>query len=163
MKAKLIMFVFAVAMLSGCSSIVSKSEYAVAINSNPDGADFTVTNRAGRTVHSGTTPSTITLKSSSGYFKGESYTIALNKDGYSPKTHTLTSSVDGWYWGNILLGGLIGMLIVDPATGAMYSLPERVDISIDPRTVSAGSAGDLTVATIDTLSKEEISRLKRIN
>ncbi len=30
--------------------------------------------------------------------------------------------VDGWYWGNIVFGGLIGWLIVDPATGAMYKL-----------------------------------------
>lgn len=30
--------------------------------------------------------------------------------------------IDGWYFGNILLGGLFGMLIVDPATGAMYKL-----------------------------------------
>jgi hypothetical protein len=29
-----------------------------------------------------------------------------------------------WYFGNILLGGVIGMLVVDPLTGAMYSLDE---------------------------------------
>ncbi len=30
--------------------------------------------------------------------------------------------LNGWYWGNILLGGIIEMLIVDSATGAMYKL-----------------------------------------
>lgn len=30
--------------------------------------------------------------------------------------------MNGWYFGNLLLGGVIGMLIVDPATGAMYRI-----------------------------------------
>jgi hypothetical protein len=32
--------------------------------------------------------------------------------------------LDGWYIGNILLGGLIGMLIVDPISGAMFKIAE---------------------------------------
>lgn len=162
MKYKLIPVVLSVAILSSCASIIGKSEYSVAINSNPDGAKFLVTNRSGQKVHSGVTPASVTLKSSAGYFKGETYTIELNKEGYSPKTYTLTSGVDGWYWGNILLGGLIGMLIVDPATGAMYDLPDRVDVSIDPQSASINATKDLTIATIDSLTKEQISRLKRI-
>ena len=31
----------------------------------------------------------------------------------------------GWYWATPIFGGLIGILIVDPATGAMWPLPER--------------------------------------
>jgi hypothetical protein len=30
--------------------------------------------------------------------------------------------LNGWYAGNILIGGIVGLLIVDPATGAMYKL-----------------------------------------
>ena len=159
---KLAMAVLSAALISGCSSIISKSEYSVAINSNPDGANFVVTNRLGQKVHSGVTPASVTLKSSAGYFKGEAYTIVLNKEGLSPKTYTLTSSLDGWYWGNILLGGLIGMLIVDPATGAMYNLPDRVDISIDSESASISKSKDITIATIDYLTKEQISRLEKI-
>ncbi len=154
--------VLSIVMLSACSSIVSKSEYAVAINSDPAGAEFTVSNRLGQNVYSGVTPSSVTLKSSAGYFKGETYTIVLNKEGFSTKTYTLKTSIDGWYWGNLLLGGFIGMLVVDPATGAMYSLPDRVDISIDPRTASVNPQMDLTVASIDSLTDEQISRLQKI-
>jgi hypothetical protein len=40
----------------------------------------------------------------------------------------LHSSVSGWYFGNVVFGGLIGMLIVDPLTGAMYNLtPEKIE------------------------------------
>ena len=36
--------------------------------------------------------------------------------------------MSGWYWGNLVLGGLIGMLAVDPATGAMWNIaPDKID------------------------------------
>lgn len=161
MNKKLLVAALSAVVFSGCASIVSKSEYAVAINSNPDAARFSITNRAGQKIHSGVTPASINLKSSSGYFKGETYTIELEKEGYSPKTYTLTSSVNGWYFGNILFGGLIGMLIVDPATGAMYKLPERVDVPFDQK-LAFTNPGNLTIATIDSLSQEQVARLQRI-
>lgn len=33
--------------------------------------------------------------------------------------------MNGWYFGNLLLGGAIGMLIVDPITGAMYRFRDK--------------------------------------
>ena len=161
MKCKLLLAALSFVMVTGCSSIVSKSEYSVAVNSAPDGANFTITDRAGQKVHSGITPSSITLKSSAGYFKGETFTIALNKEGFAQKTYTLNSSVDGWYWGNILFGGLIGMLIVDPATGAMYNLPDRVDISLDRSSASANK-NTLNVVSINSLSPEQLEQLVKL-
>lgn len=35
---------------------------------------------------------------------------------------TLTTGPSGWYVGNVVFGGLIGLLIVDPATGAMWGI-----------------------------------------
>jgi hypothetical protein len=41
--------------------------------------------------------------------------------------------MSGWYIGNILFGGLIGMLVVDPQTGAMYRLePKSLDATLTP-------------------------------
>ncbi|TVP11805.1 hypothetical protein [Shewanella sp. KCT] len=157
---KLMLVGVMLAGLSGCSSIVSKSDYSVAIASNPETADFTVVNRAGKVVHSGVTPATVMLKSSSGYFKGETYTITFKKEGYPDKVYTMKSGIDGWYFGNILIGGLIGILIVDPATGAMYSLPERVDVALD------GAPADkeqVTIASIHNLSDDQKAQLVRIN
>lgn len=153
-----LVFVF----LFGCSSIISKSSYPVVINSNPDSAIFEITNKAGQKIQNGKTPATVTLKSSSGYFKGESYTINLKKEGYKDQTYTITSTVDGWYFGNILFGGLIGMLIVDPATGAMYNLPERADISLEENG-EAQQGASFKIDTIDSLTGEQISQLEKIN
>ncbi|PCH61737.1 MAG: hypothetical protein COC19_04360 [SAR86 cluster bacterium] len=161
MKKIILATIISTALLTGCSSIISQSNYAVAIDSNPTGANFSITNKAGQRVQNGVTPATVTLKSSAGYFKGESYTVVLNKAGYSEKTYLLTSTIDGWYFGNILLGGIIGMLIVDPATGAMYNLPDRVDISLN-QSVSSIQSDTITIATLDSLTDEQIDRLERL-
>ena len=159
---KLIASMVLLGLLTGCSSIVSDSEYAVVIASTPSTANFIVTNRAGQEVESGVTPATVTLGSSAGYFKGESYTIRLNKPGYAEKIVTITSSIDGWHYGNILFGGLLGMLIVDPATGAMYNLPDRVDVSLG-ESVSQVNQAEIVLASIDSLNEEQRARLIKLN
>lgn len=123
-----------------------------------------IVNKAGEKVHSGVTPSSVTLRSSSGYFKSESYTLTFKKDGYVTKEQTLRSSIDGWYYGNILLGGVIGMLIVDPATGAMYKLPPRVDASLDADDKQARlkRVKALTIVSIDSLSAAQRARLVEV-
>ena len=120
------------ATVSGCASIVSDSNYPVAINSTPSGASYNIVNKKGVLVHSGTTPEQVTLKSGSSYFSGEKYQIAYVKENFEPKTTTLDTTVDGWYWANLLFGGLPGMLIFDPITGAMYKLPEKSHTSLSP-------------------------------
>lgn len=110
---------------TGCASIISDSAYPVAITSIPDQADFVVTNQKGDKVHSGKTPSTVTLKSGAGYFDGEKYSINLSKDGYKDQVTTVDTYLNGWYFGNFAFGGLLGMLVIDPLTGAMWRLPEK--------------------------------------
>ena len=149
-----------IVLMSGCASIVSKNVYPVNISSTPNGATFTVTDRNGLQVQRGTTPQVIQLKASSGYFKGQKYEILVSKEGFEDQSYTLSSSVDGWYWGNILIGGLIGMLAVDPATGAMYKLPDSVDVTLsDARISNNDDDFDIVIASIDSLSIEQQSRL----
>ena len=139
---------------SGCASIVSKSNYPVSITSTPSAASFTITNRSGQQISSGTTPQTLTLKSSAGFFKVESYNIAFSKEGFADQNYVLKSTVDGWYIGNVLLGGLLGMLIVDPATGAMYKLQDSVSVNMSEQTAyrPTNNPNELTIADISSLS-----------
>lgn len=144
--------------LTGCASIFNGSTQAVTIHSAPqEGASVTVTNRAGHAVHNGTTPLTLTLARGAGYFKGESYTIRLKKDGFADKEITITPTVSGWYIGNILFGGLIGMLGVDPATGGMYVFPDSVTGSLDPAAAKSSSLpATLMIVSTDTLSEAQM-------
>lgn len=153
----------ALAILSGCASIVSDSQYPVSVITTPAGATFEVRNRAGNVIHSGTTPGSVTLKSGAGYFKGETYTIAFRKEGFADQQTTLNSSLDGWYWGNIIFGGLIGMLAVDPATGAMYKLPENTATSLAPVTADAKTTDSLTLITVDQVPEALRDQLVQIN
>lgn len=112
-------------LLTGCASIVDGGAKSVQINSNPEGAKVTISNREGKQICIQTTPAKISLDRSSGFFEGETYTLAFELPGYYPYETHVQSSVDGWYFANIAFGGLIGMLIVDPATGDMFTLSPR--------------------------------------
>ncbi len=125
-KSELIIALFAALWLSGCATIVSGYDYPVSIQSTPPNAEYEVVDRSGVIIHAGQTPETITLAAGDGYFKRASYTLNFKFEGEVVKTVPVSASFDGWYVGNVVFGGLIGILIVDPATGAMYSLPKAV-------------------------------------
>ncbi len=130
----------------------------MAVLSAPEGASFEIRNRSGQIVHTGNAPSTVTLKSGKGYFSGQTYTLLFKKDGYSDRTVTLDSDISGWYWGNILFGGLIGMLIVDPATGAMYKLPESISADMG-KPVAKATVITPTVVSIESLTEAQRAML----
>jgi hypothetical protein len=115
----------------GCATIVAKSSQTITVNSVPEGAAVSIANGSGASVHSGNTPMTVTLKKGRGYFKPEHYTVRMSKEGFQPHELKIDGAINGWYFGNIIFGGLIGMLAVDPATGAMYTLkPDDVQAAL---------------------------------
>ena len=113
------------ASLSSCASIVSKTNWPVSIDSKPEGVHVSITNKRGVEIFTGKTPLVTKLKSGSGFFTKESYTVVMTYNGIEKRTINLECSINGWYFGNLFIGGLIGMLIVDPATGAMYKLDRK--------------------------------------
>jgi hypothetical protein len=127
-------------LLTSCASILSKSTYPVSFTSSPVGAHISV-KKNGVVVHEGTTPSTVTLAASSGFFSAANYEVTYSKKGYPSQTVPMATTIDGWYVGNILFGGLIGLLIVDPATGAMWKLPENVNANLTPAASIEGDNG----------------------
>jgi len=162
MNAKLSALVLFAVLMSGCSSIVSDSKYNVAISSEPSQAAFILKNKAGLTVHSGNTPASISLDASSGFFKGETYTLIINKEGYEEKTVEIDSSIDGWYYGNLIFGGILGFLIIDPATGAMFKLPEVSNTSLTLKNEEIMEE-TLTISFIDDIPESHRASLVRIN
>jgi len=118
--------------LTSCASIVSDSSYPVTITSSPEGVPIKVQNDKQQTLHTGVTPMTVTLKAGDGWFSGATYYAVGPKGGRV----MIDSGLDGWYFGNILFGGLIGFIGVDPATGAMFDLPELVYLNQQPIDIS---------------------------
>lgn len=150
-------------VLAGCASIVSKSEYPVAITSNPIGADFVVKRKNGVPVASGVTPATIVLPASEGYFQPAKYTIEYKRKGVM-QTVPLTAKIDGWYFGNLLFGGvIIGMLIVDPATGAMWRLNDTAVATFQQTADSTSGQRALRIVNIDKVPMKYRGQLLALN
>jgi hypothetical protein len=139
------------AFSTGCATIIARSSQEMTITSVPEGASVKINNKGGAAVHSGNTPMTVTLKKGRGYFKPERYTVVVEKPGYQTFRVTVEGEVNGWYFGNILFGGLIGLLAVDPATGAMFTLrPKEVGATLDELKVERkGEEQSLTVILVE--------------
>lgn len=91
------------------------------------------------------TPASVSLQRGDGMFKGANYRVAFEASGYRPGETWIESDVNGWFYGNIALGGLIGML-VDGSTGAMWTLsPADINCNLVSST-PASSLEELTKA-----------------
>ena len=146
----------------GCASIVSDTNYPVSISSSPQGAKVSIEDGPGQKIYSGTTPTTVTLDASEGFFQPAEYTLICEKEGCNTRRATINSRLDGWYIGNILFGGLIGFLIVDPATGAMWRLDDNAHVNL-PAKETASVEKELRILTINQVPKDSRSELVRIN
>lgn len=73
---------------------------------------------------------TVTLETSRGFFQKARYRIEASKAGYETASSSVSADINGWYFGNLLFGGVIGMLIVDPATGAMWKLEDTYSVNL---------------------------------
>ncbi len=153
MKGGILLFC-ALVMLSSCCTLFCKGKYPLMINSEPDGAAITITNNKGMEVFNGNTPTTVTLKSSSGFFKKAEYTVKITYPGYDDKTVMVSSKIKGSYFWNLLGGGLIGMLVVDPASGKMWKLDTKyINVPLVP-TGQAYQQPTLQIMSIDQISNE---------
>jgi len=123
MKAILGMTVItALLFLTGCASVINSSRQAVPIRSTPSGATVFLNDSI-----FGKTPMTINMKR-----KKKEHYIKIQLDGYETYQTDLIRAVDGWIFGNILIGGLIGFGI-DAISGGMYHLPTKmVNVELKP-------------------------------
>jgi hypothetical protein len=144
-------------LITSCASILGKSAYPISINSNPNGADISITDKKGKEVYKGQSPATVSLKSGAGFFSRAEYQVKISSKGYTDQVIPVNYKLNGWYYGNLLLGGFLGMLIVDPATGAMWKL-DTPPISITLRKSNA-----LNTPTLEILNVNEVSDAVKAN
>jgi hypothetical protein len=91
---------------SSCASIVSGTKQSVTVTSDPPGAEISIDGKA-----AGKTPLAVDLR------RKEDHVIKGFKEGVGEATVTTTSTSNGWIWGNLLFGGIIG-IIIDVSNGA---------------------------------------------
>jgi hypothetical protein len=132
--------------LSGCASIMSGRQAEVAFDSNPSNAQVVIRDQAGREVAALTTPGVVSLKRNRRFFMPARYNATIDAPGYQPAEVPLRSTLNPWLLGNVVVGGLPG-LVVDTATGAAWA-PRQSEIHqqlspLNPSSASYIGAKDL--------------------
>ena len=111
--------------ISGCATIISGEDQNVAIRSNPSGAHVRIDG-----LIEGTTPMMVDLA------RKKRHQIDVEHGGQKV-TRGTTRGFNWWYLGNIIFGGVIG-LIIDPCMGGMYEIkPETVYVDFNSANPSA--------------------------
>jgi hypothetical protein len=119
-----IVLAFAI-LTSGCAAILGGgSSQPVSIEGTPPAARYTIRSSSGIQMASGTIPSSVSLP------RKNEYQIDISLDGYETQTVALSRGTNGWIWGNLVFGWILGF-IVDFATGAAYKLqPAVVNVAL---------------------------------
>lgn len=118
--------------LSGCATIIKGTSQDISIQSNPSNAKVVVKATGGVEVFSGMTPATAKLS------KKKEYTVTVSLDGYKDGTVMVSQGFEAWTIGNILCGGIIG-LIIDAVDGAIWKLePDQIMVTMATASLENG-------------------------
>ena len=122
-----------VPLLAACATLVGGGgTQRMNISSTPSAALVSVDG-----TQQGQTPTMVTLS------RKQQHQVRVELQGYQPYEVTLEKKVNGWVWGNIVFGGIIG-LIVDASTGAMWKLtPDQISAALSRTGVSGELRGDV--------------------
>mgnify|MGYP001222815129 FL=1 len=123
--------------LLACATIMQGTRQEVSIASTPTGATLTIDN--GEVAN---TPYAAKLK------RKDKHTIKIELAGYQPYELAMSRGTSGWVWGNIVFGGLPG-LIIDAISGGMYKLrPEEIQAALAQQGAHVDRQSDMLVVMV---------------
>ena len=106
-------------ILTGCASIVASGPDTMTVSSEPPGATVFLDS-----FQVGVTPTILRVDRS---MQG---LLILRKEGYNPAVWQISKPINGWFFGNLFFGGIIG-IVVDAATGNIVKFsdaPIRINL-----------------------------------
>jgi hypothetical protein len=120
---------FLLALLTGCASAINGTHEDIAVTTTASGKDL-----AGAACQANndrgewkvTSPGTVNVHRSA-----DSLTVTCTDTGYTSNAVVLEGQTSGAYWGNIVAGGLVGV-VVDSSNGAAYKYPDHVTVPLTP-------------------------------
>jgi hypothetical protein len=111
--------------LSGCATFITGTSQSVSIMTPPTtGAECVLSSKEGS--WNVVSPGTARVEKSK-----EDIAVHCSKPGWQNAAATIPSHFQGWTFGNIAIGGLIG-LGVDAATGAIHKYPRAFEVPMTP-------------------------------
>jgi len=121
---------------SACATVVGGTTQDVFIETEPPGAECRLDRLGANIGMVKPTPGRVNVSRSK-----ELVVVNCTLDRYEQANDVLSSKLTGATIGNILLGGLVG-IVVDAASGANNKYPERVTIVMTPLAFSNAAARD---------------------
>jgi hypothetical protein len=134
--AILILPVLLAGILSGCATVTSGTSQAVTVNTKPTGAICTLSRGGNDIAVVNPTPGSVTIDKSS-----KDVSVNCKKDGYNDGSAIFSSSLQAMTFGNILLGGVIGVAI-DAGSGAMHKYPAMLSLTLLPKEFASSTDRD---------------------
>jgi hypothetical protein len=141
-------------LITSCATILSGSKQNVKFSSNPSTATVIIDD-----TEVGKTPFEMKLA------RGSEHNVSIKLEGYKTFQVKLTKKLNGWFIGNVLIGGLIG-IIVDASTGAMYNLtPTDIYAEMANGTAFKSNKKDVYIAVALTVNPnwKKVGQLEVIN
>jgi hypothetical protein len=115
---------------SGCATVVSRGgrDQNVTISADTPGATILVDGQP-----TGTAPATVPLSRKS------EHTIDVTAPGYETAHLTVRRRLNPWLFGNLIIGGPIG-LVIDVVTDSTHTLsPDELKVNLKPLPAGSGS------------------------
>lgn len=124
---KLVVTLLTATMLSGCASIIKgKTQNINVMTSNGEEVEATVFTKGG--MQEIQLPRVLSVQKDS-----QDITITVKEGKCNKETVAVAnSSVEPWFWGNILSGGVLGSS-TDAATGAMWKYDSTVVVNVNEK------------------------------
>lgn len=139
---RLVVAVGLLSMTAACATVVGGTTQDVLVESEPSGADCKVDRLGANIGVVRPTPGRVNVSRSK-----DNVIVSCSLDGYEQSNEVLASSFTGATVGNLLLGGLVGV-VVDAASGANNKYPDRVMVVLTPSSFPSDAARDAHYAGI---------------
>lgn len=143
---------------SACATIVSGTSQDLNVSTEPAGAECRVERQGAMLGIVKFTPGNVTVPRHK-----DNIVVSCTRDGYETSNEILAASFSGATFGNLLLGGFVGV-VIDASSGANNKYPERVVIVLTPAIFPDPVARDTYYAGVKSrLQATADTEIKRIN
>ncbi len=132
-------------VIAGCCTIVSGRNQSLPVISTPSGAKVIVNGTQQQS------PCTLVLDR-----KQPMYQVRIEKEGHQPVEITLRRGINGWIWGNLVFGGIIGV-IIDCCTGSVNKFtPTELEVNLAQQQLGLHDLGEKDLLFVKLIEQNKI-------
>ena len=135
-RAILLILIATALFTSGCATIVTGRSQGLTVKTDPPGANCDLTRKGKSVGVVSPTPGTAQLGNSA-----STLDVNCKKPGFLDASAKLSSSLQGWTLGNVIFGGIVG-IVVDAGSGAMHQYQSEISMKLLPESFGSNASRD---------------------